>query len=66
MAVNEEIEFTIRPDGSVEYTIRGIQGSSCDDLSKIFESLGEIEKSVRTGEYYENESDVQLQNRQRR
>lgn len=64
MAISEEIEFTIRPDGSVEYTIRGIKGSSCDDLSKVFEELGEIEKSARTGEYYEKESDIHVQNRQ--
>jgi len=62
--MTEEIEFTIRPDGSVEYTIRGVKGAACDDLSKLFEELGRVETSVRTGEYYEKESDVRLQNRQ--
>ncbi len=64
--MTEEIEFTIQPDGSVEYTIRGIQGSSCEELSKIFESLGVVEKSVRTADYYEKETDTHIRTRQGR
>ncbi|MBL7995177.1 DUF2997 domain-containing protein [bacterium] len=51
----QEIEFTIKKDGSVEYTIKGIKGGSCEDLSKIFEELGTMTASKKTSEYFEKE-----------
>jgi len=60
----EEIEFTIKKDGSVEYTIKGIKGSSCEDLSKIFEKIGRVTNSEKTREYYEKEADVKIVNKQ--
>lgn len=56
----QEIEFTIKKDGSVEYTIRGIKGASCDDVSKVFETLGHVDESKKTREYYEKEADVKI------
>ncbi len=56
----QEIEFTIKKDGSVEYTIRGIKGASCDDVSKVFETLGRVDESKKTREYYEKEADVKI------
>ena len=49
----EEIEFTIHPDGNVEYTIRGIKGTGCEQLTDVFKSLGQTVVSRPTGEYYE-------------
>ncbi|MBL7960243.1 DUF2997 domain-containing protein [bacterium] len=54
----QEIEFTIKKDGSVEYTIKGIKGGSCEDLSKIFEELGTVTASKKTSEYFEKEPEV--------
>ena len=62
----EEIEFTIKKDGSVEYTIKGIKGSSCEDLAKVFEKIGHVKESVKTREYYEKEGDVKIVNKQRK
>lgn len=53
----QEIEFTIKKDGSVEYTILGIKGAACDDVSKVFESLGNVTSSAKTREYYEKENE---------
>ncbi len=55
-----EIEFTIKKDGSVDYTIRGIKGSGCDELSHVFEELGEVSESRKTGEYYEKEPEAKV------
>lgn len=54
----QEIECTIKKDGSVEYTIKGIKGGSCEDLSKIFEELGTVTASKKTTEYFEKEPEV--------
>jgi hypothetical protein len=54
----EEIEIIIRPDGKVEYTIRGVKGSGCESISALLEQLGTVETETRTGEYYEQDPDV--------
>ena len=50
------IVFRIKPDGTVESTIKGIEGSSCSGLgSKIEERLGEIVEDRETEEYYQSD-----------
>ena len=49
----EEIEVTIQPDGRVQYTIHGVQGSACDSISQLLEKLGQVEREQRTSEYYD-------------
>ncbi|MBX7152328.1 DUF2997 domain-containing protein [bacterium] len=61
----QEIEFTIKKDGSVEYTIKGLKGEGCEDLSKIFEQMGDVTFSKKTAEFYEKESDVRITNKQK-
>ena len=56
----QEIEFTIKKDGSVEYTIKGVKGGSCEDLSKIFEEMGTVTKSKKTSEYFEKEPESKV------
>lgn len=56
----QEIEFTIKKDGSVEYTIKGIKGGSCEDLSKVFEELGTVTTSKKTSEYFEKEPETKV------
>lgn len=57
---NQEIAITIRPDGKIEYTIKGIKGSACASISELLEQLGKVEESANTGEYYEYGSDAHI------
>lgn len=57
---NQEIEISILPDGRVEYTIKGVKGAACEDISALLEQLGKVEKSERTGEYYEDDTQVDV------
>ena len=57
---NQEIEITIRPDGKIEYTIKGIKGSACESISALLEQLGKVEETTNTGEYYEYGSDAHI------
>ena len=49
----EEIEIEIRADGTVEYTIKGVKGSSCESISQLLEQLGHVEHEERTSEFYD-------------
>ncbi|HRW46938.1 MAG: DUF2997 domain-containing protein [Caldilinea sp.] len=57
---SQEIEITIRPDGRVEYTIKGVKGAACQDISALLEQLGKVEHDERTGEFYEDDSHVDV------
>ena len=61
---SQEIEIAILPDGRVEYTIKGVKGSACEEISALLEQLGKVERDERTGEYYEDDNrvDVSLAN----
>ncbi len=61
---SQEIEISILPDGKVEYTIKGVKGSACEEISALLEQLGKVEQDERTGEYYadDNRTDVTLAN----
>ena len=56
----QEIEISILPDGTVEYTIKGVKGSACDNISALLEQLGTVQHEERTGEYYGRETDVNI------
>jgi hypothetical protein len=56
----QEIEIIIRPDGRVEYTIKGVKGSACESISALLEKLGKVEQQIHTGEYYEQEADAHI------
>ncbi len=49
----EEIEIEIRADGTVEYTIKGVKGSSCESISQLLEQLGSVQVEEKTSEFYE-------------
>ena len=57
---SQEIEIKILPDGRVEYTIKGVKGSACEDISALLEKLGKVEASERTGEFYEDDNRVDV------
>lgn len=56
----EEIEITVHPDGRVEYTIVGVKGSACADISALLEQLGQVVHEERTGEFYDKDNDAQI------
>lgn len=50
----EEIEFVIRPDGTVEELTRGLKGDSCERVTaRIEQTLGRIVSREATAERYE-------------
>ena len=55
---NQEIEISILPDGRVEYTIKGVKGAACEDISALLEQLGKVETEERTGEFYEDDTQI--------
>ena len=57
---SQEIEITILPDGRIEYRIKGVKGSACEEISALLEQLGKVEQAERTGEYYEGENSLDV------
>ncbi len=54
MAKKQEIEFIIRPDGSVEERVTGVSGSNCEAVTQaVEEALGQITRREHTGEFYQ-------------
>jgi hypothetical protein len=53
MPDRQQIEFIIKPDGSVEERVTGVAGSSCEDITKAIEqALGEVTGREHTPDYY--------------
>ena len=60
----ESIKFTIKQDGTVEEEVMGVQGDTCQGLTKELESkLGDLQMRVYKSEYYQ-QKDVTLQQNQ--
>jgi hypothetical protein len=54
MAGKVEIEFIIKPDGTVEERVRGVAGPECEDITRgIEEALGEVAEREHTSAYYD-------------
>lgn len=59
MAVKQEIEFSIKSDGSVDIAVKGAKGKSCTELTReIEEALGIVRNREYTSEYYQQEEEV--------
>jgi hypothetical protein len=53
MGEKQQIEFVIRPDGSVEERVTGISGPDCEKVTDAIEkALGEVTRRERTPDYY--------------
>ncbi len=57
MSTKSEIEFTILPDGNVEFTILGMKGKQCVPLADLFSVLGTVTRNRATSEFYACEDD---------
>ena len=50
----EKIDVIIKKDGSIEYTVKGVKGKSCKDLTKFIDKLSDAVKETKnTSEFYE-------------
>jgi hypothetical protein len=53
MAKRQQIEFIIRPDGSLEERIIGVEGSDCERITaSIEQAIGDILSRERTQDFY--------------
>ncbi len=57
MVTKKEIEFTIKPDGNVEFIIKGAKGKQCVPIAELFKILGKTDSDHATAEFYEKEDD---------
>ncbi len=50
----QEIEFVIKPDGTVEERVTGVSGPDCEKVTEAIEkALGDVTKRDRTSDYYD-------------
>jgi len=49
----ESIQIKIKRDGTLEFTIKGVKGTKCEDIHKALERLGKTVKQDTTSEMYE-------------
>lgn len=55
MPGKQEIEFVIRPDGTVEERVIGVDGPECLKITEDIEkALGIVAKREHTSEFYNN------------
>ncbi|PIE35007.1 hypothetical protein CSA56_05885 [candidate division KSB3 bacterium] len=52
MLNKQEVEFTITPDGNVEFSIKGVKGKQCLPVAELFNVLGTVESDQPTAEFY--------------
>ncbi|MFO7635188.1 MAG: DUF2997 domain-containing protein [Caldilinea sp.] len=57
---SQELDISILPDGRVEYTIKGVKGAACESISALLEQMGRVEQEERTGEYFEDDTRVDV------
>lgn len=53
--MEQKIKVTIKKDGSVEYTVQGIKGKKCKDVTAFIDKLGKISETKNTPEYNQTE-----------
>jgi len=55
--MEQKIKVTIKKDGSVEYTVQGIKGKKCKDVTAFIDKLGKISETKNTPEYNQTETE---------
>ena len=63
MVSKQEIELTIKPDGTVEFTVKGVKGRACEDVAQLFGELGQTMREENTAEYYERDAHTSVRTR---
>jgi hypothetical protein len=60
MAVKQELEISIGPDGAIKIEVKGVKGGKCSDITReIEEELGVVTSREYTSEYYQTEEQGQ-------
>lgn len=60
MAVRQEIDIQITPDGEVKLTVRGAPGGECLELTRALEEeLGIVVEREKTSEFYQQPATVE-------
>jgi len=61
----QEIDVIIKPDGTVEVKVRGVQGPACLAVTKEMERYlgGRVSHREHTAEFYQNAQGVQESDR---
>ena len=60
MAVKQELQISITPEGEVKIEVKGVKGADCTEVTKeIEEALGVVTDRQYTGEYYQQEQSTQ-------
>ena len=54
----EVVEVVIEPGGKITYTVKGVKGTDCGELTKFLDQLGEAVLVEHTAEYYEQDDRV--------
>ena len=53
----QQLKIKINADGSIEYSVKGVKGKSCKDVTKFIDSMSKkVLEDKNTPEYFENES----------
>ena len=62
----KKVVIRVKKGGAMTYEVQGVKGSSCMDLTKELDNLGEVGEVCLTSEHYEDEknnlivSDIEL------
>lgn len=60
--MRKELEITIYPDGDVKIETIGIRGEAClQEVLPIQEVLGHVKERKLKGEFYEQETEVEIE-----
>jgi hypothetical protein len=52
-----KLTVTIKPDGTAEHHIEGVEGTGCETIEELFDQMGTVLKSEDTEEMYLQSSD---------
>ncbi|HEC23521.1 MAG TPA: DUF2997 domain-containing protein [Chloroflexi bacterium] len=53
MTEKQQIEFVIKPDGTVEEKVSGVSGPACEEITEAIEkALGEVVRREKTPDYF--------------
>jgi len=52
MAQSHDLVITVKKDGSIEYTVKGMKGRGCRDVTKFLDELGKVTATKDTSEAY--------------
>lgn len=49
--MEQKIKIIIKKDGTLEYTVQGIKGKSCRDVTAFIDKIGRVSETKNTSEF---------------